>query len=320
MLAWVIHRIAGRGELQALGSLLATADSAWLLTAALLSTFGVGLGVLRFRVLLEASDLSLPLGWLTRITLEGRFVGAFTPSTAGLDVYRAIAVGRRTRDKGVATSVVLIEKLVGLLALATLAGGLLSLGSTLLDGRGLTLTFGLGLACALGLFLVLRPQALVALLPRLPAALSRHLEPVVEAFQERRPSGKALFAAFGLSLGSHVLTAAVFLATSRALGLEIGNVALLSLGVALVLSALLPISVGGIGVREGVAVMLLGSLGVAAPQAALVATLGWLLTQPPALLGGLSSLIREADEAGETDPVGALAYATSPGSLAAPPN
>ncbi|NOY90237.1 MAG: flippase-like domain-containing protein [Deltaproteobacteria bacterium] len=319
LLVWVVRRISARDGLDALVTTLHAADVRWLLAAGLFASLAVVLGVLRFRLLLKTSGIDLPVTWLTRVSLEGRFVGAFTPSTAGLDIYRAVAVGRRTGSRSVAAGVIVIEKLLGLLGLVTLVFGLGLLGAGVLrDGQGALATLGLALGCGLGLALVLRPRMLERASARLPSAIARRVARLVDALTAHPPSRSSLFGAFGLGLLGHLTTAAVFLATSRALGIELPVVELLSLGVALVLSALLPISVGGVGVREGVAVMLLGSLGVAGPQAALVATLGWLLTQPLALVGGLCLLIPALAHAPDSAPVAALARATSPGSLASP--
>jgi uncharacterized membrane protein YbhN (UPF0104 family) len=322
LLTWVLRRIASRDGLDTLVATLHAADSRWLLAAGLLSSLSVILGVLRFRVLLRTSGLDLPLTWLTRVSLEGRFVGAFTPSTAGLDIYRVIAVGRRTGKRSTAASVILIEKLLGLLGLATLVVCLVVLGAGVLRDQGLPATLGLALCCGLGLAVALRPRLLKRTALGLPEPVARRVAALADALARQPPSRSALFGAFGLGLLGHLTTAAVFLATSRALGIALPAVELLSLGVALVLSALIPISVGGVGVREGVAVLLLGTLGVAGPEAALVATLGWLLTQPPALLGGLLLLApgRESGAAAPhaSAPTGVLAHATSPGSLASP--
>jgi len=319
LLSWVLHRIAARDGLSALLATLHGADLRWLLAAALFSTLGVALGVLRFRMLLRSLGLALPTSWLLRISLEGRFVGAFTPSTAGLDIYRAIAVGKRTGKRSVAAGVILIEKLLGLLGLASLVGGLFLLGAGVLrTGQGLPATVGLAICCLLGLSLALNPGVLARASHRLPAALAGRVQRLTSALEEQPPRSGALVGAFGLGLFGHLTTAAVFLATSRALGIHLPAVELLSVGVALVLSALVPISVGGVGVREGVAVMLLGGLGVVGAEAALVATLGWLLTQPPALVGGLLSLIPRLEGAQTSAAADALRHVTSPGSLASP--
>jgi hypothetical protein len=88
----------------------------------------------------------------------------------------------------------------------------------------------------------------------------------------------------------------VFFATARAIGLDASPVTLLIVGNAITLAVLLPVSVGGVGVREGVAVVLLSGVGVTSTDALLVALLGYLTGQVPALLGGGLSLAAPRSE------------------------
>ncbi len=91
-----------------------------------------------------------------------------------------------------------------------------------------------------------------------------------------------------MSLGvvSHLATALVFVGTGLALGVEATPLELAIVGNAIVLATLLPVSVGGFGVREATAVALLATVGVSTSDALLVGLLGYLVAQPPALQGG----------------------------------
>ncbi len=86
----------------------------------------------------------------------------------------------------------------------------------------------------------------------------------------------------------------VFAATGTALGVDASLAELAIVGNAIVLATLLPISVGGFGVREGTAVALLAVVGVPAGEAVFVALLGYLAAQPPALVGGVLQLTEAA--------------------------
>src|SRR5690606_16523190 len=86
----------------------------------------------------------------------------------------------------------------------------------------------------------------------------------------------------------------VFWATAGALAIDVDAATLLAVGNAIVLAVLLPVSVGGVGVREGVAVVLLATAGVASSDAMLVALLGYLTGQVPALAGGVLFALRRA--------------------------
>jgi uncharacterized membrane protein YbhN (UPF0104 family) len=93
--------------------------------------------------------------------------------------------------------------------------------------------------------------------------------------------------ALGLGVASHLALSATFAAAGAALSVDVSWGTLLSVGNAIVVAVLLPVSIGGIGVREGVAVALLSGAGVSTSEAVLVALTGYVTGQVPALLGGL---------------------------------
>jgi uncharacterized membrane protein YbhN (UPF0104 family) len=102
-------------------------------------------------------------------------------------------------------------------------------------------------------------------------------------------SMKTLAIAIGLGIVSHACLSATFAASGLAVGIALPPLALLAVGNAIVISVLLPVSIGGVGVREGVAVALLVSVGdgtVTTTDAMLLALVGYLTGQAPALVGG----------------------------------
>ena len=138
-----------------------------------------------------------------------------------------------------------------------------------------------------------------------------------EALGASRPDGPDRARLLGLGLVTHVATTLVFAATGAALGVGVGTVDLMIVGNAIVLATLLPISVGGVGVREGTAVALLAAQGVSTADAALLAFLGYLCAQPPALVGGLWQALRgrsgEAKRPVAEPPGGVVASGRAPG-------
>jgi uncharacterized membrane protein YbhN (UPF0104 family) len=99
---------------------------------------------------------------------------------------------------------------------------------------------------------------------------------------------------------THVLLSATFVASGYALGVSVGFLELLSVGNAIVLAVLLPVSIGGVGVREGTAVLLLSGAGVDTTDAVLLALLSYLTGQVPALLGGVLLAFGRAEPASQT--------------------
>ncbi len=287
LLGWVLHETLAREGVGSLAARLSSLSWSFLAVAAAVQLTAVFAGILRWRTLLSAQGAELPATWLTRSYLIGRFIGTFTPSTAGLDAYRAWDVAQRTGRRALAASTVVAEKLVGLvgLSLATLA--LLPLGGTRFFGStAIALAVAVGLGAGGGLALFLRPRLALSLSRALPRGLADRAERWTAALAGRGIAPGALARATVLSLLSHVATAAVFVATAGALGLRVDPLSLLVVGNAIVVATLLPVSVGGIGVREGVAVAMLGVLSVSATDATLVALLGYLVGQVPGIVGG----------------------------------
>ncbi|MDH5490488.1 MAG: flippase-like domain-containing protein [Myxococcales bacterium] len=298
LLGLLFALIARREGLDALLERVEGADPAFWLVAVMLQLGAVGAGIWRWKLLLGEAGGGLGTSWLGKHYLIGRFLGVFTPSTAGLDVYRVLAVSRRLGSATAATYAVVIEKLFGLIGLSLLIGASAMVGLLVplqgAEGLGdgaLGAALLLGLASMAALALLLHGRGATRLLGLLPGSLRGRLARPLEALAAQRPAAGRIAQVLALSTSSHLLTAAVFVATSRALGIELGALELLICGLAIVIATLLPLSIGGLGVREGAAVVLLGALGVPALDATLVALLGYLSAQPPALLGGLLSLL-----------------------------
>lgn len=287
LLLWLGVRMVQRDGIEALADRLAGIDPAWLCVGIALHFAAVFAGVARWRLLLRAAGIECGPGRLLRSFLVGRFVGAFTPSTTGLDGWRLYDVGREHGAMGKSAAVIVVEKLVGLIGMALVCAALVPFGGVELLGPGaLFAAIAMASVAALGLFLIRRPDWLVGcagMLPRRVRALGKR---VAEALGASRLRGPDLARAVSLGVVSHIALSSVSVATAFAIGVDASPATLLVVGNAITLAVLLPVSVGGVGVREGVAVVLLASAGVSSTDAVLVALLGYLTGQVPALLGG----------------------------------
>ncbi len=283
LLSWLVMRMIERDGIEVLRDRLGSLDFGFLSVAVALHGAAVLAGTTRWRLLLRAAHVELGHAWLLRSFLIGRFVGAFTPSTSGLDGWRLWEVGRASGSMGKSAAAIVVEKLTGLLAMALVSAALCLIGGTELLGSGaLALCALFGVGALIGLFLLPRAQLLAPLSRRIP-----RLQKALDALAETRLSGKQLGVAIALGVLSHLALSAVFWATARALSIPIDAPTLFAVGNVIVLAVLLPISVGGLGVRESVAVVLLSAVGIGSTDAVLVALLGYLTGQVPALAGGI---------------------------------
>lgn len=288
LLGWLVRSMLLRDGVDGLLERLSALAWPWLLACVAIHFAAALAGALRWRELLLARSIELPLAWLCRTFLVGRFFGAFTPSSTGLDGYRGIEVARRTGHGATSAAVIVIEKLFGLVGMAVVCAALLPFG--LVQRLGVTaIAAALGMAAiaGLGLFLVASPERAGSLARFAPGPLKKRVSALATALAGAGLSRGTVVRALLLGVVTHLMLSATFVASGFALGVDVGFFELLSVGNAIVLAVLLPVSIGGVGVREGAAVLLLSGAGVTSTDAVLLALLSYLTGQVPALVGGL---------------------------------
>jgi uncharacterized membrane protein YbhN (UPF0104 family) len=250
------------------------ASTAWLAAAGVLILAGIGISALRWQRVAAAlgvpGRLTTMFGWY----LAGYFVGSFLPSTVGGDVLRVARLSSSSGDTPASFASVVLERMTGwlVLPLLTLAGFLVNPGLLHLAGPGdrLALLLALGTLGALVVVVVLAGH------PRLGGRLAgregwtRFLGAVHLGLDRLRRSPGRAAEVVAVSVAYQVsVVIAVFLA-AKALGLTVSFTAFLTFFPMVAVAQLLPVTVGGIGVREGALVIFLAHshLGATTTQAA----------------------------------------------------
>ena len=264
-----------------------------LLVAGLVVTLvGIVLSALRWQAVLAALGLRERVRTLLNHYLAGLFVGNFLPSTIGGDVLRVARQSAANGDRPSTFASVVLERLTGWLVLPVITLTALVINPGLRHlGNATALAFGLSMAT-----LVLLCALLVAAAhPRVGGRLAgsegwqRFLGAVhlgLDRFR-RRPAAvvNVLLVGFAYQL---VVVLSAFLA-ARALGLsEVGPTAILAFMPAVAIAQVLPISLGGLGVREGAFVLFLGPLGVERGEAIALGLLFYGMNLAVSLLGAPS--------------------------------
>lgn len=249
----------------------------------------------RWLRILRAMGLSLDFPTACALYTVGLFYGATTPGQAG-DLLKAVYLRDRGQPVAPATLSVVLDRLFDLLVMAALATlGIFALGA-LLPSRALqtalVVAMGLGLAALTVLLLARGPRqwALTVALPRLAPGLTASLERWNRQLHglTLRP---ALVAELGLlSVGSAFFTFLRLWLLFLALGLSLVPLYVV-VGVSALIAVLqvLPISFGGIGVRELVLVPVLAAYGYSAEQAITLSALFLLLNVEHILVGFIVS-------------------------------
>jgi uncharacterized protein (TIRG00374 family) len=265
--------------------------------AALLMLVSNVLGSWQWGRLLRAVDIRIPFWKVCAYYHVGLFFNNFLPANIGGDIARVYDASRHAETKASAVSTVLMDRLVGTLALAGLA-----LVTTLpaLDRFHLTVVYLMLVAFFAASLLLVWAVFHPALLPTVERVLARFglggIKPALDdlaAHLRGFRGDKGLFIRLmGLALVVQVSRIGVHMLVARALGLHI-DVAYFFLFVPLLAVIVsLPISLNGIGVREGAGVLLFGFVGVDAAHAFSLQTTTFLVAFAVSLLGGLVVLAR----------------------------
>lgn len=256
------------------------------------------IAALRWRMLLRFGfGERWRIGWVFRHYWSGMALGFFTPSSAGLDVYRIAVVSRRTGRLAVNVALVLLEKGLALVSCTALVLAVVPLLTGLQDqqaelvrqlwlgGWALLLLAGVALATAA---VTLRSRLAVSmaaplqrLIPKLVARVRRTGEisqapgPPTPWQAMLRPMlrpgrlGWLLAASLGIQLASAAGNHVMF----QAVGHDVPFAVHLFVVPVLYMVFALPISFGSLGVREGAFIVLYGLLAVPAEIALLVSVL-----------------------------------------------
>ncbi len=242
----------------------------WLAITMVVTLLGIVLSTLRWRQVLVALGLRAKTRTLFSHYLAGLFVGNFLPSTVGGDVLRVTRLSASNGERPDTFASVVLERLTGWLVLPviTLAGliinpDLRSFGTP----SHIALTIAIGTLVVLTLLLVAVSSPWVGNRLSSSAGWARFANAVHLGLGRFRhnPSAAAGVLAVGFAYQLVVMLGAF--AAARVLGLPVGPTAILAFMPAVAIAQVLPISLGGLGVREGAFVLFLHPLGIATEEA-----------------------------------------------------
>ena len=252
---------------------------------------GIWLSALRWQAVLAALGLRARARTLLNHYLAGLFVGNFLPSTIGGDVLR---VTRESADNGDPPSTfasVVLERLTGWLVLPVITLTAFVINPSLRElGNASLFAFCLSIAT----LLLLAALLFAAAHPKVGGRLAEsegwrrfigavHLG--IDRFR-RHPGAVANVLIVGFAYQLAVVLSAYLAA--RALGLDLGPTAILAFMPAVAIAQVLPISLGGLGVREGAFVLFLHPLGVERADAIALGLLFYGMNLAVSLLGAPS--------------------------------
>jgi glycosyltransferase 2 family protein len=245
----------------------------------------------RWWLILRHHHLGIRLLTTLRFSLIGAFFNQLLPSSIGGDVARVWYVYRSGHGKRISIITVISDRIYGMLALACLA----------IISFPILVYYSVSVKAliAIGVFIMGASSALIAVfwLDCLPDwmnrwALIRHLGALSEATRAVTADKRAIAPLVGLSFLIHAITILATVVLLAAVAPQAQLLLCAALVPVITLMAIVPVSIAGWGVREGVMIYGLGLADVSPEAALIVSILIGLSLAAVGLLGGVTWLIQ----------------------------
>ncbi|HEY3671708.1 MAG TPA: lysylphosphatidylglycerol synthase transmembrane domain-containing protein [Acidimicrobiia bacterium] len=248
---------------------------------------GFVLSAWRWQRVFAVFDRHVSLPTLLNHYLAGQFVGNVLPSTIGGDVLRVSRAAKTTGTSDIAFASVVIERLSGFVALPLLSFVGFALEPSLLDIDRSWIAVMIAGATIAALVVIV----LLAASPNIAGRFAdrenwmRFIGAVhVGIDRIRREPSRAVGVLVAAVTYQLAVLASVYCAI-HALGISLPNGAVLAFLPAVAAAQALPISLSGLGIREGLLVILLHPLGVPTGRAVAIGLLWYGMTLVVSLLG-----------------------------------
>jgi uncharacterized membrane protein YbhN (UPF0104 family) len=295
ILAWLFTRFDWTQFVQ----LLSGAHPGWFVVAIVLYVAAQLMSSVRWQIL--ARPLGIVESFRTFVALYflGMFFNLFLPSSMGGDTVRVWTLGRarggRPARFAAAALSVLAERFWGLMALLVVA----CVGAGFVVGQVplwmIVATWSIGLALMSG----------ILLLPLIGTRLEKARE-LQAALSLGTGGSERLRVAIVCSLFVQATSAVQIYMLALALGIHAPFLVFAMVVPMITLLTMIPITVNGIGVREGSLVLLLAPVGVAQPQAVALGLLWFLMILATSLAGGVVYLLSDLGSRKEEETHGSL--------------
>jgi uncharacterized protein (TIRG00374 family) len=294
----------------------------WILLALVTFAASLVIGNLQWMLLLGLQGIRIPFRRLLSFYFVGAFFNNFLPANIGGDVVRIYDVYRDSAKPDGAIAATVTDRLVGMMTLAVLALPAGLYAALRYGELGLERSFGLASMVIVLAFVVILVLAFLVLFSRrLARALRTVIRPflirglhdrvrrIYDSFYAYSRSGGVLAKVLMISLVVQALRTIVHYEVSRAMGLPIPAIYFFLFVPVIAIFIALPISIGGLGVREGLGIYLFRKAVpvVTSEQAFTMGLLAYLVGVVVSLAGGVIYLARGlAPARPESEPEGGI--------------
>lgn len=284
--------------------IIKSADIPLLLTAFLVFFLNYALCLLRWQMLLKAVKIHLPLKRVIISYSGGIFFSLFLPSTIGGDFMRSLDLAAHTKKPKEVIATVLLDRLSGYIGLVFLALFSLVFGWRLIQDKSVLLCVAVLSAILIIILLVLFNKSVYSKVNRFlhssntdsPESqnklsgidkireLMKSLHQEIHIFRHHK---KIILENLIISLIIQTVTPLVFYVTALSLGLKIDIIYFFAFLPIIGAITLLPISLGGLGLRDATTIFFFAKAGIGRNLAFAMSLLNFFFILLYGALGGL---------------------------------
>jgi uncharacterized protein (TIRG00374 family) len=262
------------------------------------------LSALRWWLLLSTTNVSLPFSRALPSYYLGVFLNNFLPTSMGGDVARIVHLRLRGLSTKALISSSLVDRIIGL-TVVTMIGACSVLASPMipLDPDKATALVLVAFAVLLSPLLLMTPHA-VRLVNRFTekyhgTRLRLAILEIVSLCQSYRRARSVLLAAYSITVLMQCIVVFIYFLLGNGIGVDIPLLTYFTFIPLVFIVASLPISIGGLGVREGALVGMLVATGVDSQLAISLSILYlivlWIASLPGAVAIFVNSIMRRLD-------------------------
>lgn len=282
---------------------IASADPAGIAGVAVLFVAIQALSAYRWSVIL-AKDMDLAYSRVFSIYLVGMFFNNFLPTLVGGDVVKGYYLYKRSGRGDVSVASIFLDRYSGFTALMCITAAALTAGYGLVEGTPLVTILVVILALYAGISMVLWVSTLHGWAMRLSArvgflGINTKIDTLYRALMSYKSRGDVLAKAFALSLGVQGGVILTHYILGRALGIEVSFAYYFLFVPITTVVSMIPVSLSGLGLREGAFVYLFTRFGATAEQALTLSLIWFAVLVVVSLAGGVEYVRMGRIPAGE---------------------
>jgi glycosyltransferase 2 family protein len=289
LVGWLLHRIG----LGMIFGLLKQADPIWITAGLVLFFLSHLLGSVQWRMLLSSDDIHLTLKKVQSCYFVGLFFNNFLIGGAGGDVFRMLDVSKSSKKGTGAVSSVLLDRMMGFLVMSgmTVLAIPFALRLKHFGGTFWTSFFVMvaGWVFLLSFFFSKRFAKLFTwvLHPFIPAKMQVKMREVYRKIHAFGRQQALLLRTVLISLTVQSARILTHYLVARSFGVTVPPVYYFLFIPIIAIMATLPVSIGGIGLREQTGVVLFTLVGMTAVQAVAVEFTSYLVAIATSIPGGV---------------------------------